>query len=75
MLPTLLAPVGKSVSMSNTKLNSGVFRASCALLAELVSLGSGGAFTTGAGGTLETLCAGAGVNVKAVALPAAWLKL
>ena len=61
--------------MSNDPLNDCVFWANDALLAELVLLGSGGAFTTGAGGTLEALCAGAGANVKAVALPVAWLKL
>ena len=74
-LPTVPATVWKSVLMPNDPLNGCVFWASDALLAELVLLGSGGAFTTGGGGTLEALCAGAGVNVKAVALPVAWLKL
>jgi hypothetical protein len=78
-LPTVPATVWKSVLMPNDPLNGCVFSASDALLAELVLLGSGGAFTTGGGGTLEVLCAGAGAgagaNVKAVALPVAWLKL
>ena len=64
-LPTVPAPVWKSVLMPNDPLNGCVFWASDALLAELVLLGSGGAFTTGAGGTLEALCAGAGPDAGA----------
>ena len=54
--------------ISIESLNGCVFWASCALLAKLVLLGSGGGVTTG---TNELVC----VSVNALALSTDWLKL
>ena len=50
--------------------NGGVFCAACSIFGRLVLLGCGVAITTG---SMDVVCAT--VNVKAVELPAAWLKL
>ena len=51
--------------LSNTELDGPVFWVSCALLAKLVLLGSGGTLNTGTSGPLKTLCVGAGAGAGA----------